>query len=67
MNEKRRRLTAPDILYIAMMILPLLAGLVLKILTKPPSEGITITGAQIYLRVPMPIQDLLITESQINS
>ncbi|MBQ3133322.1 MAG: F0F1 ATP synthase subunit A [Clostridia bacterium] len=49
------------------MILPLLAGLVLKILTKPPSEGITITGAQIYLRVPMPIQDLLITESQINS
>ncbi|MBP3381485.1 MAG: F0F1 ATP synthase subunit A [Clostridia bacterium] len=41
--------------------------MVLKILTKPATEGISISGAQIFFTVPMPLQDLLITESQINS
>ncbi len=65
--KKSRRFWAVDILYLAMIILPLIAGMVLKILTKPPSEGITVTGAQIYVTIPFPIQDLIITESQINS
>ncbi len=56
-----------DILYIAMMILPVIAGIVLKILTKPAVDGISITGAQIYFEIPAPVQNFLITESQINS
>ena len=67
MKKKSPSFIAADILYISMMILPLIAGMVLRILTKPLSEGITITGAQIYFSIPMPIQDLVITESQINS
>lgn len=41
--------------------------MVLKIMTTPLSDGIQITGAQIYLKIPMPIQDLVITSAQINS
>lgn len=67
MKRKSRLNAALDILYILMMVLPILAAIVLKVLTKPASEGITITGAQIYFTIPMPLQDLVITESQINS
>lgn len=67
MKKNSRSFAAVDILYIAMMVLPILAGIVLKVLTKPVGEGISITGAQIYFTVPMPIQDLIITEAQINS
>lgn len=67
MKKRSRKFTALDIVYILMMVLPILAGIVLKVMTKPVSEGITIRGAQIYFTVPMPIQPLIITESQINS
>ena len=67
MKAKRRLFVAIDILYICMMVLPLVAGLVIRILTAPATEGISITGAQILFTIPMPIQDLLITEAQINS
>ncbi len=67
MKKERRKFTVLDIVYILMMVLPIVAGLVLKVLTKPVSEGISISGAQIYFSLPMPIQDLIITESQINS
>lgn len=67
MKSKSRRFAAVDILLIALMVLPLIFGLVLKILTTPPSEGISISGARVYFTIPMPIQDLPITESQINS
>ena len=50
-----------------MMILPIAFGIVLSVLTKPASEGITITGARIYFTIPMPIQNFPITESQVNS
>ena len=56
-----------DFFYITMMVLPILSGIILKVLTKPASEGISISGAQIFFKIPMPIQDFLITESQINS
>lgn len=56
-----------DMVYILMMALPIIAGIVLRVLTKPQSEGISISGAQIFFKIPMPIQDFLITESQINS
>ncbi len=56
-----------DIFYIVMMALPIVAGIVIKVLTEPLSEGINVTGARIYFTIPMPIQDFPITESQVNS
>ncbi len=56
-----------DAFYIAMMIIPLLFAIVLQVLTDPPSEGISIAGAKIFFTIPMPLQELPITESQINS
>jgi F-type H+-transporting ATPase subunit a len=67
MNTNSRRFKAVDILLVAGMILPLLAAIVLKVLTTPASEGINITGAQIYFTIPMPLQPLYITEAQVVS
>ena len=66
METKSLRFKLADALYILMMVLPILAGIVLNVLTKPASEGISITGARIFFTVPMPVQDLYITEAQIN-
>jgi len=65
--KKSAKAVIIDILLIAMMILPLAACVVLKILFSPATEGITVTGAIIYFTIPMPIMDLPITESQVNS
>ena len=65
--KKSTKAVIIDILLIAMMILPLAACIVLKILFSPATEGITVTGAIIYFTIPMPIMDLPITESQVNS
>lgn len=67
MKKKSRAFFFLDIIYIAMMIFPIVCGIVLKVLTKPPSEGISITGAGVFFKIPMPLQDLIITEAQINS
>ena len=67
MKEKSRRFRIADALLLGLAILPMVAGLVIKILTAVPSEGISITGAQIYFTIPMPVQDLPITEAQVNS
>lgn len=67
MRRTSLRFKIVDALFIAMMILPLIAGIVLQVLTKPASEGITLTGARIFFTVPMPLQDFPVTESQINS
>lgn len=67
MKSNSRRFASVDCLYILMMVLPVLAGIVLKVLTTPLSDGINITGARIFFTVPMPLQNLPITESQINS
>ena len=67
MNNKTRRFVAVDVLLILLMVLPLVAGMMLKILFAPPSEGISITGAQVYFTIPMPLQDLPISEAQVNS
>ena len=64
---KTRRFVALDVLYILMMILPILCAITLKVLFTPPADGIEVTGALIFFTVPMPLQDLPITESQINS
>ena len=67
MQRRSRRFIAVDVLLILLMLLPIAAGIALKVLTMPPSEGINITGARIFFTLPMPLQDLPITESQINS
>ena len=67
MKDKKRLFIAVDVLLILMMVLPIVGGIVLKVLTTPASEGLTITGARIFFTIPMPLQDLPITESQINS
>ena len=67
MNHMTRRFKVVDILYIVFMIIPVCFGLILKVLTTPVSDGITISGARIYFTLPMPVQNLPITESQVNS
>ena len=67
MNVNSRRFKAVDILLLTGMILPLLAAIVLKVLTTPASDGINITGAQIYFTIPMPLQPLYVTEAQVVS
>lgn len=56
-----------DILLLVGAILPLVFGMVLKILFNPASEGISVSGALVYFTIPMPLQNLPITESQVNS
>lgn len=56
-----------DILLILLMILPIACGIVLRILTKPLSEGISITGAMIFKEIKFPLQNLLISEANVNS
>ena len=67
MKSKTLRFTLTDIFYIIMMIAPLGFGIALKALTTPPSDGISISGARIYFTLPMPVQNLPVTESQVNS
>lgn len=67
MNKKSLRFKLVDVFYLAMMIVPIVAGILLQVLTKPASEGINITGARVYFTIPMPIQDFPVTESQVNS
>ena len=66
MNDKMKfRLI--DILLIIGMILPLAAAMAVKILFTPYEEGIAVHGALVFFTIPMPLQELPITESQINS
>lgn len=67
MPTKSARFKAVDALLLALAGLPLVCGMVLKILTTPSSSGIEISGALIYFTIPMPWQSLPITESQVNS
>ncbi len=67
LNKTSRRFKIVDALLVAMMIIPIACGIVLQVLTKPQSEGVTLTGARIFFTIPMPLQDFPITESQINS
>ena len=66
-QKKNIRFKITDILYILGAVLPFVFCMMLKILTNTPSEGISITGALIYFEIPMPLQNLLITEAQVNS
>lgn len=65
--EPSRRFRIADVCYLLLIILPLVAGLVLKVLFSPASEGISITGALVYFTIPTPIQAFPISEAQVNS
>ena len=68
--ESKSRSRLVDFLLLLLIILPLVAAMVLKVCTTPDaplSEGVQISGAQIYFTIPLPLQDLPITEAQINS
>ncbi len=67
MNKNSRRFKLCDRLYIGLALLPLVLGIMLQVATKPASEEISISGARIFVTLDLPIQDLPITESQINS
>lgn len=67
MDKKSRLFRATDIMLIVLAILPIIFGMVLKVLTNPPSSDIEITGAKIYFILKMPFMDLPISESQVNS
>lgn len=67
LNKKTLRFRLLDGLYLALIVLPLIAAMALNVLTKPASDGIEIAGARIFFTIPMPVQDLPITESQVNT
>lgn len=67
MKRKSRAFYAVDAILIFMTVLPLFFGMVLHILTEPATTEIEIAGPRIYFTVPMPLQDLPITEAQVNS
>ena len=67
LNKMSLRFRITDAFYVAMMIIPIVSGIVLKVLTAPPTEGVSITGARIFFTIPMPVQDFPVTESQVNS
>lgn len=56
-----------SIIFLILSILSMAAAVVIKIMFVPASEGLSITGAHIFFTIPMPIQDLPITEAQVNS
>lgn len=67
MKKSNKLFKLVDTFYIVMMALPILAGIILQVLTEPKTDGINITGARIFFTIPMPLQDFPVTESQINS
>lgn len=67
MDKTSLKFKVIDALLIAMMIIPIVAGIVLQVLTEPASSGIGITGARIFFTIHMPLQDFPVTEAQINS
>lgn len=64
---RTRRFRLVDALLIAMMILPFIGCLVLKVLLTPASEGIDVTGPLVYLTIDLPLQPLYITEATVVS
>ena len=65
--SKQRKFFLIDLLLLLLILLPPVAGIVLRVLTHPASEGVSIAGALVYFPIPLPLGGLPITESQINS
>ena len=66
-DVRSAKFRAADIAFIAMMILPIAACIVLKVLYTPEHDGVYIAGAMVFLEIPAPLQPFIISESQVNS
>ena len=55
------------ILLLILSVLPIIAGILIKILFVPASDGIDITGAHVFFTIDLPFGGLPISEAQINS
>ena len=66
-NKPDLRFKLVDALLLIMMALPVALGWFLKVAFVTPSEGIQITGASVFFTVHLPIQDLPVSEAQVNS
>ncbi len=67
MKQKSRGFRLVDTLLLLGALLPVVAGMVLRVLTKPLDEGITVSGAGVFFEIPLPVQPLPVTEAQVNS
>lgn len=71
MNTKSRRFILTDILLLVLAVLPPVAGILIRVLVKPASEGVEISGAMILFQTKFEgvsnALQLIISESQINS
>lgn len=68
MKERSLKFKLIDAALIFLAVLPVVSGIVLKILTTPATQGISIAGALIYFNVKMPFFGVMpVTESQVNS
>lgn len=67
MPEKTAAFKARDVFFLVMTVLPILAGIALKVLFTPASEGIEITGAHVFFSIDAPLSPILIGEAQVNS
>ncbi|MCQ2465891.1 MAG: F0F1 ATP synthase subunit A [Clostridia bacterium] len=56
-----------SILLLVLALLPIVAGVLIRVLYVPATEGITVTGAHIFFTIDLPLGGLPITESQVNS
>ena len=67
-DVKSAKFRRVDFALVAMMILPIAACIVLKVLFTPQSEGVAIAGALVYWQWDgMPLMPLYISESQVNT
>ncbi|MBP5181160.1 MAG: hypothetical protein J6127_07720, partial [Clostridiales bacterium] len=55
------------ILYLILSILPIVAGVVIKVMYVPVSDGISITGAHVFFTIDLPLGGLPVSEAQVNS
>ena len=67
MPNQNKRFRRIDALLIFLILLPLAAGIVLKVLFTPEAQDIQIAGALIYFTLPLPLGGFPVTESQVNS
>ncbi len=56
-----------SIVFLILAILPIIAGIVIKVMFVPAAEGIAVSGAHIFFTIDLPLGGLPITESQVNS
>ena len=67
-DVKSAKFRRVDHALIAMIILPILALIVLKVLFTPAAgEGVQIAGSLVFLEIPAPLMPIYLSESQVNS